>query len=105
MLLSVPQYSLVEICIGIGICPTLSIAGFFCCIPMSVPQDHLVAFCTDIGISPTRRATMLSVMLASAFVARQAWGALADRVGGLRTILAGSAFQAAAIIAFSQTQD
>jgi hypothetical protein len=42
---------------------------------MSVPQGHLVAFCSDIGISPTRSATMLSVMLASAFVARQAWGA------------------------------
>jgi MFS family permease len=83
----------------------LCFAGFFCCIPMSVPQAHLVAFCTDIGISPTRSATMLSVMLASAFVARQAWGALADRVGGLRTILAGSAFQAVAITAFSQTQD
>src|SRR5262245_26931892 len=83
----------------------LCVAGFFCCIPMSVPQAHLVAFCSDVGISPTRSATMLSVMLASAFVARQAWGALADRVGGLRTILAGSAFQAVAIAAFTQTQD
>jgi len=83
----------------------LCIAGFCCCIPMSVPQAHLVAFCSDIGISPTRSATMLSVMLASAFLARQAWGALADRIGGLRTIMAGSAFQAIAIAAFTQTQD
>jgi MFS family permease len=83
----------------------LCVAGFCCCIPMSVPQAHLVAFCSDIGISPTRSATMLSVMLAAAFVARQAWGALADRIGGLRTVLAGSACQAVAIIAFSQTQD
>ena len=30
---------------------------------------------------------------------------MADRIGGLRTILAGSACQAVAIIAFSQTQD
>ena len=72
----------------------LCIAGFCCCIPMSVPQAHLVAFCTDIGISPTTSATMLSVMLASAFLARQAWGALADRIGGLRTMMAGSACQA-----------
>ena len=69
----------------------LCIAGFCCCIPMSVPQAHLVAFCMDIGISPTTSATMLSVMLASAFIARQAWGALADRIGGLRTIMVGSA--------------
>jgi MFS family permease len=83
----------------------LCVAGFACCIPMSVPQGHLVAFCMDVGISPTRSATMLSVMLAAAFVARQAWGALADRIGGLRTVLAGSACQALAIVAFSLTQD
>ena len=83
----------------------LCVAGFCCCIPMSVPQAHLVAFCTDIGISPTRSATMLSIMLASAFLARQAWGALADRIGGLRTVMAGSACQAVVITAFSFTQD
>jgi MFS family permease len=83
----------------------LCLAGFCCCVPMSVPQAHLVAFCSDIGISPTRSALMLSVMLAAAFVARQAWGALADRVGGLRTILAGSSFQAVAIASFLLTQD
>jgi MFS family permease len=83
----------------------LCIAGFCCCIPMSVPQAHLVAFCTDIGISPTTSATMLSIMLASAFLARQAWGALADRIGGLRTVMAGSACQAVVITAFSFIQD
>lgn len=83
----------------------LCVAGFSCCIPMSVPQAHLVALCSDIGISPARSATMLSVMLAAAFVARQAWGALADRIGGLRTVLAGSACQAVAVVAFSLTQD
>jgi MFS family permease len=83
----------------------LCVASFFCCIPMSVPSAHLVAFCSDIGINPTRSAVMLSVMLAAAFVARQAWGALADRVGGLRTILAGSICQAVAISCFMLTQD
>ena len=48
---------------------------------------------------------MLSIMLASAFLARQAWGALADRIGGLRTVMAGSACQAVVITAFSFTQD
>ncbi|TAJ33542.1 MAG: MFS transporter [Reyranella sp.] len=83
----------------------LCVAGFFCCIPMSVPSAHLVAFCSDIGINPTRSAVMLSVMLAAAFLARQAWGALADRIGGLRTILAGSACQAVAISLFLTTED
>ena len=72
---------------------------------MAIPSAHLVAFCSGIGISPTHSAVMLSVMLASAFVARQAWGALADRIGGLRTVMVGSAFQALAIGSFLLTQD
>ena len=83
----------------------ICLAGFCCCIPMAIPSAHLVAFCSGIGISPTHSAVMLSVMLASAFVARQAWGALADRVGGLRTVMVGSAFQALAIASFLLTQD
>lgn len=83
----------------------ICIAGFCCCIPMSVPSAHLVAFCGDIGIKPTHGAAMLSVMLASAFLARQLWGSLADRIGGLRTVLAGSACQAVAIACFLLTQD
>jgi MFS family permease len=72
---------------------------------MAIPSAHLVAFCSGIGISPTHSAVMLSVMLAAAFVARQAWGALADRIGGLRTVMVGSAFQAVAIACFLLTQD
>lgn len=83
----------------------LCLAGFCCCIPMSIPSAHLVAFCSGIGISPTHSALMLSVMLAAAFLARQAWGALADRIGGVRTVMAGSAFQAVAIGSFLLTQD
>lgn len=82
----------------------ICIAGFCCCMPMAIPQAHLVAFCSDMGITPTRSATMLSIMLAAAFLARQAWGALADRIGGLRTVMAGSAFQAVTIAAFSVTE-
>ncbi len=80
-------------------------AGFCCCVPMSIPSAHLVAFCGDIGIKPTHGAAMLSVMLASAFLARQLWGALADRIGGLRTVMTGSACQALAIGCFLLTQD
>lgn len=83
----------------------LCLAGFCCCIPMSVPSAHIVAMCGDIGIKPTHGAAMLSLMLACAFLARQAWGSLADRIGGLRTVLAGSACQAVAIACFLLTQD
>jgi MFS family permease len=83
----------------------LCVAGFCCCIPMAMPQSHLVAFCGDIGIRATHGAAMLSVMLAAAFLSRQAWGALADRIGGLRTVLAGSASQAIAVAGFLLTQD
>ncbi len=83
----------------------ICVAGFCCCIPMSVPAAHLVAFCGDIGIPPTHGAAMLSVMLGCAFLARQLWGALADRIGGLRTVMVGSACQAVAIACFLLTQD
>src|SRR5258705_12742090 len=66
-------------------------AAFMCCVPMAMPQSHLVAFCTDLGIAPTHSAAMLSVVLGTAFVTRQFWGLISDRIGGLVTVLAGSA--------------
>jgi MFS family permease len=83
----------------------ICVAAFCCCIPMSVPASHLVAFCSDIGITPTHGAAMLSVMLGCAFISRQFWGALADRIGGLRTVMFGSICQAVAIGAFLLTQN
>jgi MFS family permease len=83
----------------------LCAAGFLCCVPMAMPAGHLVAFCTDLGISAAHGAAMLSVLLASAFASRLFWGWLADRIGGLGTVLAGSACQALAIFAFTLTQD
>ena len=83
----------------------LCVASFCCCVPMAVPSAHLVAFCGDIGIAPTHSAAMLSVLLGAAFISRQLWGAMADRIGGLRTVLIGSACQALAIMAFVFTQN
>jgi MFS family permease len=83
----------------------LCAAGFLCCVPMAMPAGHLVAFCSDLGIPATQGAAMLSVLLGSAFVSRLFWGWLADRIGGLGTVLAGSACQALAIAAFTVTQD
>jgi MFS family permease len=83
----------------------ICVAGFCCCIPMAIPSSHIVAYCSDIGISPAQGAAMFSVMLGCAFISRQFWGAMADRIGGLRTVMAGSACQAAAIAAFLLTQN
>jgi MFS family permease len=83
----------------------LCAAGFLCCVPMAMPQSHLVAFCSDAGIPITRGAAMLSALLACAFIGRQVWGFVADKIGGLRTILAGSVCQATAMTGFLLTQD
>jgi MFS family permease len=80
-------------------------AGVLCCIPMAMPQGHLVAFCSDLGISRSMGALMLSVLLGTAFLSRQIWGAISDRIGGLATVLIGSAWQAASMAAFLSTQN
>jgi len=80
-------------------------AGVMCCIPMAMPQGHLVAFCTDLGIARSTGALMLSVLLSTAFLSRQIWGLIADRVGGLATVLIGSAWQAASMVFFLFTQN
>ncbi|HUI98131.1 MAG TPA: MFS transporter [Xanthobacteraceae bacterium] len=83
----------------------MAAAAFMCCVPMAMPQGHIVAFCSDLGIAPTVGAAMLSVILGTAFVTRQLWGVLSDRIGGLLTVLLGSAVQATAMVAFLLTQD
>src|SRR5689334_13746215 len=79
-------------------------AGVACCIPMAMPQGHLVAFCSDLGISRSMGALILSVLLGTAFLSRQIWGLISDRIGGLATVLIGSAWQAVAMTAFLLTQ-
>jgi MFS family permease len=82
----------------------LAAAAFMCCVPMAMPQSHLVALCTDLGIAPSHGAAMLSLLLGCAFVSRQFWGWVSDRIGGLRTVLAGSSCQIIAVIGFLTTR-
>jgi MFS family permease len=72
---------------------------------MAMPASHLIALCTDIGLSPSRGAMMLSLLLTCAFVSRQFWGWMSDRIGGMKTLVIGSAAQAAATAGFIVTQD
>ena len=80
-------------------------AAVLCCVPMAMPQGHLVAFCSDLGISRSAGALMLSVLLGTAFLSRQIWGAISDRIGVLATVLIGSAWQSASMTAFLLTQN
>ena len=80
-------------------------AGVMCCIPMAMPQGHLIAFCSDLGISRSMGALMLSVLLGTAFLSRQIWGVISDRIGGLATIMIGSAWMAASMTALLLTQN
>jgi len=83
----------------------LAIAAFMCCVPMAMPAAHLVAFCADLGISRSVGAAMLSVLLLSAFISRQVWGAISDRIGGLWTVLLGNIAQIIGMAAFLVTTD
>src|SRR6201991_2152430 len=68
-------------------------AAVLCCIPMAMPQGHLVAFCSDLGISRSVSALMLSVLLGTAFLSRQIWGVISDRIRCPATGLIGSTLQ------------
>ncbi len=78
----------------------LFIAGIACCVAMSMPQVHIVAYCTDLGFGAARGAEMLSLMLASGIVSRLVSGLICDRIGGIRTLLLGSALQGIALLLF-----
>jgi MFS family permease len=79
----------------------LCIAGVGCCTAMAMPQVHLVAYCGDLGYGPAHGARMLSLMLSMGVISRIGSGAIADRIGGLRTLLLGSVLQLAALMLYA----
>jgi MFS family permease len=78
----------------------LCIAGLACCVAMAMPQVHIVAYCGDLGYGVARGAEMLAVMLGFGVVSRLIFGVMSDRIGGLRTLILGSALQAFALVLF-----
>ncbi|WP_373505780.1 MFS transporter [Aestuariivirga sp.] len=78
--------------------PALVLAGLSCCVAMSMPQVHIVAYCADLGFGPARGAEMLSLMLGFGVLSRLASGFIADRIGGLATLIAGSFLQMLALL-------
>jgi MFS family permease len=83
-----------------GLTAVLAIAGVACCVAMAMPQVHIVAYCGDLGYGVARGAEMLSLMLACGIVSRLVSGLIADRIGGLRTVLLGSVLQGASLSLF-----
>ena len=75
----------------------LIFAGLACCVTMSMPQVHIVAYCGDLGYGVARGAEMLSIMLILGVVSRIVSGFIADKIGGLATLLIGSALQCIAL--------
>jgi MFS family permease len=78
----------------------LAVAGIACCVAMAMPQVHIVAYCGDLGYGVARGAEMLSLMLGFGIVSRIASGWIADRIGGLATLLLGSALQGLALFLY-----
>ena len=76
----------------------LCIASIACCVAMAMPQVHVVAYCGDLGYGVARGAQMLSLMMGFSIISRIGSGLLADRIGGIRTLLVGSLAQAVALL-------
>jgi MFS family permease len=78
----------------------LVLAGLACCVAMSMPQVHLLAYCGDLGYGPAVGAQMLSLLLGCGVVSRLISGVLADRIGGVGTLIIGSTLQCLALLLY-----
>jgi MFS family permease len=78
----------------------LFFAGVCCCVAMSMPQVHIVAYCGDLGYGVARGADMLSLMLGLGIISRIGSGFIADRIGGVRTLIIGSVMQGVALLLY-----
>jgi MFS family permease len=78
----------------------LGLAGVGCCVAMSMPQVHIVSLCTDLGFGPAVGAEMLSLMLFGGVASRLTSGLIADRLGGVATLLIGSSLQCVALFLY-----
>jgi MFS family permease len=75
----------------------LGFAGICCCVAMSMPQVHIVAYCVGLGYGPVAGQQMLALMLLGGVASRIVSGLVADRLGGVRTLLLGSVLQCIAL--------
>lgn len=83
-----------------GLQMLLAVAGIGCCVAMSMPQVHIVSYCSDLGYGPAVGAEMLSLMLLGGVASRLVSGLMADRLGGVMTLLIGSTLQCIALFLY-----
>ena len=76
-----------------------------CCGAMAMPIVHIASHASDLGHDTSYAALLLSVAMGSSFASRLGLGWLSDRIGGLRTMMLGSAVQALALVLFMTITD
>lgn len=81
----------------------LAAAGIGCCVAMAMPQVHIVAYCVDLGYGPAVGGEMLSLMLLGGVASRLVSGLMADKLGGVVTLLIGSTLQMLALFLYLPT--
>lgn len=81
---------------------TLCTAIVCCCICMSIPIVHVYPLAVEAGLPTVQAATVLGVLMAVSIVGRVGIGKVADRVGGVRSLLLASGVQTVVIFWFSQ---
>jgi len=79
----------------------LFIMQVLCCLAMAAPFVHGPAHVSDLGHSMALGATMLTVILTVSLVSLLTLGYIADRIGGLRTLVIASAMQAVALLLYA----
>jgi MFS family permease len=94
-----PRFGTIDLPAG-ALMTLLVVAGVACCVAMSMPQVHIVAYCADLGYGPAHGAEMLSAMLAFGIVSRIGAGLIADRIGGLATLLIAATLQGIALFLY-----
>jgi MFS family permease len=85
---------------GRGLQGVICLAGIGCCVAMAMPQVHIVPYVLDLGLEAVDGARMLAIMLGFGIVSRIGSGWLSDRIGGLRTLILGSAAQGLVLVGF-----
>jgi MFS family permease len=68
-----------------------------------MPLLHMASHVSDIGFTARQGAEVLSTILIFSFVGRIGMGGLADRIGALKSMMLGSAFQALGTAVFVMT--
>ena len=78
----------------------LGFAGLSCCVAMSMPQVHIVSYCVGLGFGNIVGGQMLSLMLIGGVISRLIFGFIADKLGGIKTLLIGSLLQSLALFLY-----